>query len=159
MRKLYLVVALIFSINMANAQFAKNALGLRLGGGEGFGTEISFQHGLTDINRLEIDLGMLSGNHYNAWSVAGIYQWVWEIGDGFNWYVGAGGRLGSFNWDSNYLAPNNGGMLLAAAGAIGIEYSFPGGIQLGLDYRPELGIINHANAFGNNAALSIRYRF
>ncbi len=159
MRKLYFVVALILSVNMVSAQLSKNAFGLRLGGGEGYETEISFQHRLTDKNRLELDFGMLSGNHYTAWSAAGIYQWTWEIGDGFDWFVGAGGRIGSLNWDKNFNAPNNGGMLLAAVGVVGIEYSFPGGIQLGFDYRPELGLINHANAFGNNAALSIRYRF
>ena len=160
MKKLYLAFfALILSANLVNAQFAKNALGLRFGGGAGFGSEISYQRGLSDINRLELDLGWISGSHYNATSIAGIYQWVWEIDNGFNWFAGAGGRIGSWNWDHTYTGSDNGGVLLGIVGNVGIEYSFPVGIQLGLDYRPEIGLINHDNAFGNNIALSVRYRF
>ncbi len=36
MRKLYFAVALILSVNMVSAQLSKNALGLRLGGGDGY---------------------------------------------------------------------------------------------------------------------------
>ena len=159
MRKLYFVFALILAVNLAEAQSTQNAIGLRFGGGEGFGTEISFQHWLADPNRLELDLGMISGTNYSAWSVAGIYQWDWKIESGFNWFVGAGGRIGTWSWDNTYKGNDGGGVLLAAVGNVGIEYTFPVGIQLSLDYRPELGLINHGNAFGNNVALSVRYRF
>lgn len=159
MKSLYIILVLILSVTLADAQIKKNAIGLRLGGGEGVGTEISFQHYLTDINRLEFDLGMISGNHYSAWGVVGLYQWVWKIDNGFNWYAGAGGRIGSWNWDNSYQGSDGGGFLLAAAGNVGIEYSFPVGIQLGLDFRPEINLINHENAFGNSIGLSIRYKF
>ena len=159
MRKLYFVFALMLTVNLVHAQSTQNAIGLRFGGGEGFGTEISFQHWLSDVNRLELDLGMISGTNYSAWSVAGIYQWVWKIDNGFNWFAGAGGRIGTWSWDNTYTGNDGGGVLLAAAGDVGIEYTFPVGIQLGLDYRPELGLVNHGNAFGNNVALSVRYRF
>ena len=159
MRKLYFVFALILTANLVHAQSTQNAIGLRFGGGEGFGTEISFQHWLSDVNRLELDLGMISGTNYSAWSVAGIYQWVWKIDNGFNWFAGAGGRIGTWSRDNSYKGNDGGGVLLAAAGDVGIEYTFPVGIQLGLDYRPELGLVNHGNAFGNNVALSVRYRF
>ena len=160
MRRLLFAFVLILSVNIGNAQVAQHAIGLRLGGGDGFGTEISYQHGLSDLNRLEFDLGMHAGNNYNAWGLAGIYQWVWNIDGGFNWYAGAGGRIGSWSWDSSkYTGTDNGGIFLAAAGDIGIEYSFPIGIQLSLDARPEFNIINHGNAFQNNIALSVRYQF
>ena len=159
MRKLYFVFALLLSANLVNAQISKNAIGLRLGGGDGFGSEISYQRGLNDVNRLEFDLGWLSGHDYRATSIAGIYQWVWKIDDGFEWFAGAGGRLGTWSWDSSYKGNDGGGVLIGAVGDVGIEYTFPIGIQLGLDYRPEIGLINHGNTFGNNVALSIRYRF
>jgi hypothetical protein len=159
MRKLLFAFALILSVNIGNAQVANHAIGLRLGGGDGFGTEISYQHGLSDRNRLEFDLGMHSGSNYNAWGLAGIYQWVWNIDGGFNWYAGAGGRIGSWSWDSGYKGTNNSGVFLAAAGDVGIEYAFPVGIQLALDARPEIGIISHGNSFQNNIALSVRYQF
>ena len=40
MRKLYFVLGLLLAANLANAQMADNAIGLRLAGGNGFGTEI-----------------------------------------------------------------------------------------------------------------------
>jgi hypothetical protein len=159
MRKLLFAFVLILLANIGNAQLPKHAIGLRFGGGDGFGTEISYQHSLTDLNRIEFDLGMHSGNNYSAWGLAGIYQWVWNIDKGFNWYAGAGGRIGSWSWDSGYNGTNNGGIFLAAAGNVGIEYSFPVGIQVSLDARPELGLINHGDAFQNNIAFSVRYRF
>ena len=159
MRKLLIVFVLILMAHIGNAQIANHAIGLRLGGGDGFGTEISYQHGLSDLNRLEFDLGMHSGNHYNAWGLAGIYQWVWNIDGGFNWYAGVGGRIGSWSWDKDYVTSDNSGIFLAAAGNIGIEYAFPVGIQVALDARPEFGIINHGDSFRNNIAFSVRYQF
>ncbi|MCX6239712.1 MAG: hypothetical protein NTY07_19570 [Bacteroidia bacterium] len=159
MRRLFFAFVLVLSANIGNAQLSKHAIGLRLGGGDGFGTEISYQHALTDRNRLEFDLGMYSNNIYSAWGLAGIYQWVWNIEGGFNWYAGAGGRIGSWSYSHNYIGTENSGIFLAAAGNIGIEYSFPVGIQLALDARPEIGLINRGDAFRNNIAFSVRYQF
>jgi len=159
MKKIYFVFVLLLAANLVRGQKSDNAIGLRFGGGNGFGTEISFQHGLTDLNRLELDLGIISGTNYSAWSLAGIYQWVWKIDNGFSWSAGAGGRIGTWSWDHSYTGNNSGGLLLGVVGNVGIEYTFPVGIQLGLDYRPEIGLISHGDSFGNNIALSVRYRF
>lgn len=159
MRKLLISFILILSVIAGKAQIANHAIGLRLGGGNGFGTEISYQHGWGDINRLEFDLGMQSGSHYNAWGLSGLYQWVWNIDGGFNWYAGAGGRIGSWSYDSGYPGTNNGGLFLAAAGQVGIEYIFPIGIQLSLDARPAINLINSGDSFNNDIAFSIRYQF
>jgi len=160
MRRLLFALVLILSAYIANAQVANHAIGLRLGGGHGFGTEISYQHGLSDMNRLEFDLGMHSGPDYNAWGLAGIYQWVWNIDGGFNWFAGAGGRIGSWSWDhTKYNGLDNGGLFLSVVGDIGIEYAFPIGIQLGLDARPEIGLLNHGDSYNTNIAFSVRYQF
>jgi hypothetical protein len=50
-------------------------------------------------------------------------------------------------------------MFLSAVGNVGIEYTFPIKIQVSLDARPEFGLINNGEAFGNSIALSVRYRF
>ena len=68
----------------AEAQsISKNALGLRLGGNNGFGGELSYQRGLSKSNRLELDLGWRNRNNYdntgyddNAIKLAALYQWV-----------------------------------------------------------------------------------
>ena len=159
MRRIIFAFMFIFASNIVNAQISDHAIGLRLGGGSGFGTEISYQHGLTGANRLELDLGLHNGNHYNAWGLAGIYQWVWKIDGGFNWYAGAGGKIGSWSWDENYVSTHDGGLFVSAAGNVGIEYVFPVGIQISLDARPELALINHGDSYDTNIAFSIRYQF
>lgn len=160
MRRLFFAFVIILSAYNANAQISKHAIGLRLGGGDGFGPEISYQHGLSDLNRLEFDLGLYTSSVYSAWGLSGIYQWVWDIESGFSWYAGAGGRIGSWSWDHNkYVGSEGDGIFLSAAGNVGIEYSFPVGIQVSLDARPEIGLINHGDIFRNNIAFSVRYKF
>ena len=159
MKKLFFVFAMLLSVNMASAQFSNNGIGLRLGSGDGFGTEISFQHRLKDVNRIELDLGTNSNNQYSAWSLAGIYQWTYGIDEHLSWFAGAGGRIGSWSQNKAYIGEDNtGGMLLAAVGNVGLEYSFPIGIQIGLDARPEIGLI-HGGLLRNSLALSVRYQF
>lgn len=144
----------------AQAQdISKNALGLRLGDNDGFGGEISYQRGLGDNNRLELDLGFRNNDNFDAFKVAGLYQWVWNIDGGFNWYAGVGGGLGS--WSNNRI--DDSGTFLFAAGDLGIEYNFEEApIQLALDIRPELYFNSdgyRTDNFGPDLALSIRYRF
>ena len=160
MRRLFLGMMLLFAVQAVIGQSSKHALGLRFGGGDGMGSEISYQYGISESNRLEFDLGTHSSNLYNAWGLAGIYQWTWNIDKGFQWYAGAGGRIGSWNWDaSKYLGSNKSGMFLSAVGNVGIEYTFPFRLQLSLDARPEVGLISHGDALSNTVALSARYRF
>lgn len=163
MRKILLITVITFGfVFQCNSQnISKNALGLRLGSNDGFGGEISYQRELNDNNRLELDLGFRNSNEVDAFKVIGLYQWVWNIEDGFNWYAGAGGGLGSWSHKQNNL--NDNGVFIVATGDIGIEYNFQQApIQLSLDYRPEF-YINSDNYrkdnYGSDIALSVRYRF
>ncbi len=158
MKKLLIAFILITCAGLSKAQIANHALGLRLGGGGGFNTEISYQHGLSDLNRLEFDLGTSNARDYYVWGLSGLYQWVWNIDDGFNWYAGVGGIIGSWNWERGY-GDNGGGLFLAAAGDIGVEYVFPVGIQLSLDFRPAINLVNSGNSYNNSIAFGIRYQF
>lgn len=135
---------------------SKNALGLRLGDNDGFGGELSYQRGLSDNNRLELDLGWRNSKNTDAFKLTGIYQWVWNIDGNFNWYAGVGGGLGS--WSNNDI--NNDGTFVFAAGDVGIEYSFDEApIMLSLDARPEFGFSDYNDDLGFDIALSIRYKF
>ncbi|MBP6180537.1 hypothetical protein [Flavobacterium sp.] len=161
MKKIILSAIMLMGLAFtAQAQdISKNALGLRLGDNDGFGGEISYQRGLSDNNRLELDLGWRNSNQVDAFKLTGIYQWVWNIDGGFNWYAGVGGGLGSWNNDNI----NDDGTFLFAAGDIGIEYGFEEvPILLSLDARPELYFNSDTyrdNNFGPDIALSIRYQF
>ena len=162
MKKIMLVVFGLFLSAGLKAQIAPNAIGLRFGGGNGFGTEFSYQKRLSNLNRLEFDLGLKNSSNYDAWSLAGLYEWVWplDLGEpGFSWYAGVGGRIGYWDWDSLDGGKDNDGIYLAIPGVIGVEYAFPFGLQLALDLRPELGMVNTGDALDLDMGLCVRYRF
>ena len=165
MKKTLLFAFLLLGTVFAQAQdISKNALGLRLGDNDGFGGEISYQRGLSKNNRLELDLGWRNSNNVDAIKIAGLYQWVWNIDGGFNWYAGVGGGIGS--WKAEKFKINgvsyggNSETVIFAAGDIGIEYNFDIPLQLSLDFRPEFYFNDGINDnFGPDIALGIRYRW
>lgn len=154
----FMLVGLAFSSQAQD--ISKNALGLRLGDSDGFGGEVSYQRGLKNNNRLELDLGWRNSNNIDAIKIAGVYQWVWNIDGGFNWYAGVGGGAGTWSYD--YKGVSDNGTILFAAGDVGIEYNFDFPLQLSLDMRPELYFDSDSyrdDSFGPDIALGIRYKF
>jgi len=158
MKKLFLLsIALIgFAFTTSAQNVSPNAIGLRMGGSDGFGAEISYQRGLDTNNRLEFDLGWRSGNDYDAFKLSGLYQWVMHLDGNFNWYVGAGGGVGS--WSSDYREADDGAFIFIA-GDIGIEYDFEIPLLISLDFRPELGFSDFNDDLDFDLALGIRYQF
>lgn len=168
MKKLVLLAAFTFGavfLSETNAQqISDNAIGLRIGDGGGFGAEVSYQRALGDNNRLELDLGWRNSNDYDAVKLVGLYQWVWNIEGGFNWYVGAGGGIGSYD-DKYYKNRDDDdiddGLFALLAGDIGIEYNFDFPLLLSLDFRPEIGFSRYdrGDDLTPDIALGIRYQF
>ena len=159
MRKLFLLSIACFGfIAVSSAQdISPNALGLRMGDSDGFGAEVSYQRALSDSNRLEFDLGWRSGNNYDGFKLAGLYQWVWRIDGAFNWYAGVGGGLVSFS-GTNSLEGTDGTSVFAA-GDVGIEYNFDIPLQISLDFRPEFGNSDFTDNTVFDIALGLRYQF
>ena len=81
MKKILLTFGLLVTtILTINAQdISENAIGLRFGGGNGAGGEITYQKALGSNNRLEIDLGL--ANEFADFKATGLYQWVWSLED------------------------------------------------------------------------------
>lgn len=162
MKNLVLVVALfIGAIVSVNAQtISENAIGLRLGDSNGLGGEISYQRSLGDNNRLEFDLGYRDHKNFNAFKLTGLYQWVWNIDGGFNWFAGVGAGVGSWSIGDDYSGGGDEGLFLNLAGDVGIEYNFDFPLLVSLDVRPEFGIMGD---YGDDAdfdiALGVRYQF
>jgi hypothetical protein len=149
------------ALSMNAQEISKNALGLRLGDSDGFGTEISYQTALGGNNRLELDLGWRDANRFNAFRLTGVYQWVMPIENRFNWFVGVGGGIGSVDYDNAFFPDSpNSEVFVFAAGDIGIEYNFNIPLILSLDFRPEIGFIdNFNNNLDFDIAFGIRYQF
>jgi len=162
MKKVILSAAMLFGMALSTQaqDISKNTLGLRLGDNDGFGAEISYQRGLSANNRLELDLGWRNSKEVDAIKLAGLYQWLWNIDKGLNWYAGAGGGLGSWSYSTN--GQSDSGTILFIAGDLGIEYNFDFPLQLSLDIRPEIYLNSNdyrENNFGPDLALGVRYKF
>lgn len=154
MKKLVLLIIIFTATISAHAQFESRAIGVRFGGGNyGGGFEANYQHGLSDVNRLEFGLALNSWNGSSYVSFAGVYQWVWELGEGFNWYAGPGAQ---------FLAVSN-ASAIGVGGQIGVEYNFninlDTPLNISLDMRPMLNFASGNNDFGWAGALGIRYTF
>jgi hypothetical protein len=163
MKKVAIISMMVlgFSLSSNAQEISKNALGVRLGSNDGFGFEVSYQRGLSSNNRLELDLGLRNTDKNDAFKIVGLYQWVWQIENRFNWYVGVGGGGGS--WDNNDTNNQNyeDGAFFVVAGDIGIEYNFDIPLLISLDFRPELYFGNNYrnDNYGSDIGLSLRYQF
>ena len=154
LRTILFSTILLVSATISAQDISKNALGLRVGDNDGFGGEISYQRSLSNNNRLEFDLGFRNSNDVDAFKLVGLYQWVHAIDNNFNWFVGAGAGVGSFD-----SLDNNGTFILAAAD-LGIEYNFNIPLIMSLDIRPELGFNDtYSDDLDLDIALGIRYQF
>jgi len=153
---LFFAVISLFGL-MASAQVNPHAIGLRFGGGTAYGGELSYQHGMGDANRLELDLGFAGNSDHNRMMLVGIYHWDWNITAGLNWFVGPGAGFGFYKYgdDDGYIN-------VAFGGQIGLEYDFNSlsvPILLSLDARPMWDFLGDNAGLGWGAALGIRYTF
>lgn len=151
-----------FASQLMGQDISQNAIGIRIGDGDGFGTEVSYQRYLGENNRLELDFGWIDDNDFDGYKLTGIYQWVWILDGKFNWYAGAGAGFGSYDidHDNNGINPDDDSeTFLLVAGQVGIEYNFDIPIQVSVDTRPELGFGDFNDDLGLGIALSVRYRF
>ncbi len=161
MKKMILIAIAVIGFGwQAESQVNSQVIGLRLGGGYyGAGAELSYQHGLGEANRLELDLGLVGSSNYRHFLATGIYQWVWNIKDGLNWYAGAGVQIGGYRY-SHTINHNERGLALAVGGQAGIEYDlteFDVPLLISLDTRPMWSLSGYYSGVGYGGALGIRY--
>ena len=149
------------------AQPPSHAIGARLGGshlhGGHTGVEFSYQMGIGEKNRLEIDAGIRHhpGDHYVGSTGTVIFHWWWNIVKGLNWFVGPGVQVGWYAHRGNHTHNGYGSYFgLGVGGQIGIEYNFlehGAPVMVGLDARPMWDFFGHYNGFDYGPALSVRY--
>ncbi|MFP5471717.1 MAG: hypothetical protein ACLGGV_08975 [Bacteroidia bacterium] len=175
MKKIVLALTLLTFGIIINAQVSDHAIGIRGDGGNyGGGAEISYQHKLSDENRLELDLGFRSWGGGRGWgndygysfvTITGVYQWVKNIEGGLSWFVGPGAQISSIrysyiDWDGRKYTDSYIG--IGIGGQLGIEYDFnEHGVpfQASLDTRPMLYFYDGNSDVWFGGALSVRYTF
>jgi hypothetical protein len=167
--KITFLLLLVTPMFMQAQSLSDNAIGLRLGDSDGLGAEISYQKALTNFNRLEFNLGFRDSRAYDAFKIAGLYEWVMPLEGDFNWYYGVGGGFGSVSFESqvsdedpNEIEEIDGGLFVFAAGNIGVEYNFDFPLVVSLDLRPELGLLGYSefsDSLDFDIGLGIRYQF
>ncbi|MCI2082411.1 MAG: porin family protein [Bacteroidales bacterium] len=156
MKKILLTLALLCAV-MAAGNAQPRAIGVRLG----YGADFSYQQSASRNNMWDITVGgegKVWDDTKGYWlSASFMYDWVWNIQGGFNWYAGPGFGIGlgmgSYSDDEGTYAINVGGQ-------IGIEYEFASlPLNLSLDYRPMYNVLGTNGDNLYYAALGIRYRF
>jgi hypothetical protein len=153
MKKLLLIVVMAGFGIIATAQVSSHALGARLYRGDTFnGAELSYQQGLNERNRLELDASFGFKSDNTRLALVGIYHWDWHILGGFNWYLGPGAMVSYDSYEgSSYLN-------IGLGGQIGIEYNFKGlPLLISLDGRPMWDFLGDVNGLGWGAALGFRF--
>ncbi len=169
MKKLLFVLIAFaaFTFEAQAQEISKNAIGLRLGDSDGFGTEVNYQRAIgSNNNRLEFGLGWRSHRKVTAIKLTGLYEWVWNIDGGFNWYAGPGVGVGQISFDDDFDDddfPGNPDLdnetFAFAAGVVGIEYNFDFPLLLSLDFRPEFGFGDYRDDLDFDIGLGVRYQF
>jgi len=161
MKRFPLILVAFFTVVLSvNAQdISTNTIGLRLGDSDGFGAEISYQRAILENNRIEFNLGWRHGDNYTAGKVTGLYQWVWNFYENFNWYAGGGGGFASYKIDDLPPGVDDTKNTLILAGNVGIEYDFDIPLILSLDFRPELGFGDFNDDLDFDIGLGLRYQF
>lgn len=156
MKKLLIVILIVAGVTTySNAQVNPHAIGLRFGGdGHINGAEVSYQHGFSERNRLELDFGVGGNKNEIRTTLVGMYHWDWNIVAGFNWFVGPGAGIGIYTQDDLDTWVN-----IALGGQIGVEYDFnhlnvP--ILVSVDARPMWDFLGDPG-FGWGACLGVRY--
>ena len=148
-----LILFISFTVVKLNAQDYKTSLGIRLSSaGPAINNSVSFKHFLNSNTAIEalftIDPKVAIGALYE------IHKDI-PSAEGLKWFYGGGAYIG---FDSDKTNPSR--SLAGAQGVIGLDYKFPYiPINLALDWKPELNLIDNINFEPAAIGFSIRFVF
>jgi hypothetical protein len=143
MKKFLLVIVMIFSASI----FAySQEVGVRFGNVAAGHVAIDGVFGVSDFSRIHADVSFGDGVGIDVlWDF--LYKPV--KGEALYWYVGAGPyvQIADPFW-------------LGVAAEIGLEYHFSGApISLGIDWRPQVSIIENTDFHPDGFGVNVRYVF
>lgn len=154
MKKIFLLLFFAASAQLANAQAYQTSIGLRAGVAPG----ITLKHFVNPNAAFE---GILTTRGKGI-NITGLYEWHGPLGEvpNFFWYVGGGAHIGF--WDDNSYSrdePFTGSyFIIGLDGILGMEYTFEEiPLNLSLDWKPTINIIERSGFWGDELAISVRY--
>ncbi|HEY5968588.1 MAG TPA: hypothetical protein VIU35_11475 [Chitinophagaceae bacterium] len=149
----FFIAAIIFSASQLQAQDYKTALGIRLSSnGPAINNSVSFKHFMNPKLAIE---GLFTFD--NKAAIGGLFEVhnAMPSTEGLKWFYGAGAYLG---FDSDKT--NTDRALMGAQGIIGLDYKFANlPLNLSLDWKPELNIIDNINFEPAAIGFSMRFTF
>lgn len=156
MKKLVLTIIIVLTVQLGFSQVNDHALGLRFGYGGG----ISYQGKISKTNRFEVDGSFGLGSSYTYGRVTGIYQWVFDAGIGWNFYVGPAISVGSLIKDDPGIGKGEDGLYILGGGQLGVDYNLQNlPFQISIDIMPQFAIVNSYDSYYIDPALGIRWVF
>ncbi|OLY92814.1 hypothetical protein SAMN05444008_10211 [Cnuella takakiae] len=145
MKQLFFGLLFLLFSGVLHAQQGRNALGIRFSNNDALvNTGISFRHYVKSSTAIE---GTLS---FDPAAVGILVEKFKPLGSpGLNWFYGGGG----------YVA-FSGRNVLGAQGIIGLDYTFSAApINVSLDWKPELELLNDVSFEPAAVGLGIRFTF
>ncbi len=149
---LFLFAAILVSASQLKAQDYKTSLGIRLSSnGPTVNNSVSIKHFLNPKLAIE---GLFTFD--NKAAIGGLLEVHNPTStEGLKWFYGAGAYLG---FDSDKT--NTDRALMGAQGIIGLDYKFANlPLNLSLDWKPELNIIENINFEPAAIGFTIRFTF
>jgi hypothetical protein len=145
LRLFFFAFLCMISLEKVNGQEYSNALGIRLSTAQAtINQSVSYRRYLNENTAIE---GLLS---FDPIAIGLLYEKIYPLGaPGLQWFFGGGA----------YVA-FKGNNVIGAMGIIGLDYTLPSvPINLSLDWKPELNLVNNVNFQASAVALSVRFVF
>jgi hypothetical protein len=140
------LLVFMFSAHRLQAQEYKMAIGVRLSSAQAtVNNSVSFRYFLSEGRALE---AMAS---FDPGAIGLLYEVYHPLGNapGFQWFFGGGG-----------YAAFKGHNVLGAQGVVGLDYKFQQiPLNLSLDWKPELNLVDNVNFEAAAVGLAVRFTF
>lgn len=150
---LFLLAIVLLAATQINAQDYKTGVGIRLSSsGPAVNNSVSIKHFLNP--KLAIEGLFTFDNKAAIGALLEVHNDIPST-EGLNWFYGAGAYLG---FDSDKENPNR--ALMGAQGIVGLDYKFANlPLNLAIDWKPELNIIDNINFEPAAIGFTIRFTF
>lgn len=164
MKKTLLFVSIITAFSFSlKAQDYKTAIGIRLGpNSPAMAPGFTIRHFLDEKHAVEGIVGINSGIGFCA-----LYEWYHPVAtvEQLQWFVGAGGYAAYrnnalFTGEGSNSGNNKNSSFIGAAGIVGVDYKFRDiPLNISIDWKPELNIIESVGFEASGVGFSARFTF